>query len=233
MSRAEEFIASYHRIEDYLSREMGDGQHFSFSNMVNRLAKHNPIIERYKEDLHQMSQLRNAIVHERREPDFIIAEPHDSIVNLILEVEKELLHPRQVIPMFRKIVTTFNADDSLVDVLGEIRDKSYSQFPVYHQDGTWRGLLTKKGVTSWLAETVDGPHVSLEGIQVKHVLHHDPHLRRYRFIAQETSVIEAHHHFISMKDGVRLDALLITETGQEDEPLLGIIRPQDILYVIG
>lgn len=233
MSRAEEFIASYHRIEDYLSREMGDGQHFSFSNMVNRLAKHNPIIDRYKEDLHQMSQLRNAIVHERREPDFIIAEPHDSIVNLILEVEKELLHPRQVIPLFRKIVTTFNADDSLVAVLGEIRDKNYSQFPVYNQDGSWRGLLTKKGVTSWLAETVDGPRVSLEGVQVKDVLHHDPHLRRYRFIAQETSVIEAHHHFISMKDGVRLDALLITETGQENEPLLGIIRPQDILYVIG
>ncbi|WP_114164994.1 CBS domain-containing protein [Exiguobacterium sp. TNDT2] len=233
MSRAEEFIASYHRIEDYLSREMGDGKHFSFSNMVNRLAKHNPIIERYKEDLHQMSQLRNAIVHERREPDFIIAEPHESIVSLILEVEKELLHPRQVIPMFRKIVTTFDADDSLVDVLGEIRDKNYSQFPVYNHDGSWRGLLTKKGVTSWLAETVDGPRVSLEGVQVKHVLHHDPHLRRYRFIAKETSVIEAHHHFINMKDGVRLDALLITETGQEDEPLLGIIRPQDILYIIG
>lgn len=233
MSRAEEFIASYHRIEDYLSREMGDGQHFSFSNMVNRLAKHNPIIERYKEDLHQMSQLRNAIVHERREPDFVIAEPHDSIVELILEVERELLHPRQVIPLFRKLVTTFDADDALVKVLGEIRDKSYSQFPVYNADGSWRGLLTKKGVTSWLAEVVDGPHVSLEGVQVKDVLRHDPHLNRYRFVAKETSVIAAHQHFVNMKDGVRLDALLITETGEESEPLLGIIRPQDILYVIG
>lgn len=233
MSRAEEFIASYHRIEDYLSREMGDGQHFSFSNMVNRLAKHNPIITRYKEDLHQMSQLRNAIVHERREPDFIIAEPHDSIVELILEVERELLHPRQVIPLFRKRVTTFDADDPLVEVLGEIRDKNYSQFPVYNTDGSWRGLLTKKGVTSWLAETVAGPHMSLEGVQVRDVLRYDPHLHRYRFIAKETSVIEAHQHFINMKDGVRLDALLITETGEENEPLLGIIRPQDILYVIG
>lgn len=233
MSRAEEFIASYHRIEDYLSREMGDGQHFSFSNMVNRLAKHNPVIDRYKEDLHQMSQLRNAIVHERREPDFIIAEPHDSIVELILEVERELLHPRQVIPLFRKLVTTFDAEDMLVEVLAEIRDTNYSQFPVYNTDGSWRGLLTKKGVTSWLAEIVDGPNVSLEGVQVKDILRHDPHLHRYRFISQETSVIEAHQHFINMKDGVRLDALLVTATGEESEPLLGIIRPQDILYVIG
>lgn len=233
MSRAEEFIASYHRIEDYLSREMGDGQHFSFSNMVNRLAKHNPIINRYKEDLHQMSQLRNAIIHERREPDFIIAEPHDTIVELILEVERELLHPRKVIPLFRKLVTTFDAEDMLIKVLAEIRDKNYSQFPVYNADGSWRGILTKKGVTSWLAETVDGPHLSLEGVQVKDVLHHDSHLHRYCFIAKETSVIEAHQHFISMKNGVRLDALLITETGEDSEPLLGIIRPQDILYVIG
>lgn len=111
MSRAEEFLASYHRIEDYLSREMGDGQHFSFSNMVNRLAKQNPIIDRYKEDLHQMSQLRNAIVHERREPDFIIAEPHESLVALILEVERELLHPRLVIPLFAKSVVTFQSED--------------------------------------------------------------------------------------------------------------------------
>ncbi|MFN4214463.1 CBS domain-containing protein [Exiguobacterium sp.] len=233
MSRAEEFIASYHRIEDYLSRELGDGKHFSFSNMVNRLAKNNPIVERYKEDLHQMSQLRNAIVHERREPDFIIAEPHDSIVDLILEVERELLHPRQVIPLFRKLVTTFRADDPLQDVLKAIRNKNYSQFPIYNVDGSWRGLLTKKGVTSWLAESAHDAHVSLEGVLVRHVLYHDPHIHRYRFIAAHTSVIEAHHHFVNMKEGARLDALLITKTGEENEPLLGIIRPQDILYVIG
>lgn len=233
MSRAEEFIASYHRIEDYLSRELGDGKHFSFSNMVNRLAKNNPVIERYKEDLHQMSQLRNAIVHERREPDFIIAEPHDSIVDLILEVERELLHPRQVIPLFRKRVTTFRADDPLQDVLKEIRNKNYSQFPIYSIDGSWLGLLTKKGVTSWLAESAHDSLVSLDGVLVSHVLHHDPHIHRYRFIAAHTSVIEAHHHFVNMKEGARLDALLITKTGEENEPLLGIIRPQDILYVIG
>ncbi|WP_214828772.1 CBS domain-containing protein [Exiguobacterium algae] len=232
MSRAEEFIASYHRIEDYLSREMGDGQHFSFSNMVNRLSKHNPIIERYKEDLHQMSQLRNAIVHERREPDFIIAEPHESIVKLILEIEKELLHPRLVIPLFQKSVTTFQSEDFLTDVLREIRDNNYSQFPVYHADGTWRGLLTKKGVTSWLAETVDGTNLSLKGVRVKHVLHYDPHIHRYRFIHKQATVIEAQHHFTHMKEGTRYDAILITESGDPNEPLLGIIRPQDVLYAL-
>lgn len=232
MSRAEEFIASYHRIEDYLSREMGNGQHFSFSNMVNRLAKHNPIIERYKEDLHQMSQLRNAIVHERREPDFFIAEPHESLVALILEIERELLHPRLVIPTFEKKVATFRSDDYLTDVLRKIRDKNYSQFPVYHSDGSLKGLLTKKGVTSWLAETVDGRHLSLEGVRVKHVLHHDSHMHRYRFIHKDASVIEAQHHFTQMKDGERYDALLITENGHPQERLLGIIRPQDLLYVL-
>lgn len=233
MSRAEEFIATFHRIEDYLSREMGDGQHFSFSNMVNRTAKYNPIIERYKEDLHQISQLRNAIVHERREPDFIIAEPHDSIVDLIHEIEQELLHPRQVIPMFRKIVTTFKVDDALLDVLKVVRDKDYSQFPVYDADGSWKGLLTKKGVTSWLAAIVDGPQVSLENVQVKHVLQHDSHVERYRFVDKDTTIIEAHHYFNSIEDGIRFDALLITETGNQNEPMLGIIRPRDILYVVG
>ena len=232
MSRAEEFLASYHRIEAYLSREMGDGQHFSFSNMVNQLAKQNPIIDRYKDDLHQMSQLRNAIVHERREPDFIIAEPHESLVALILEVERELLHPRLVIPLFAKSVVTFQSEDFLTEVLREIRDKNYSQFPVYHDNGSWRGLLTKKGVTSWLAETIDGTNVSLKGVRVKHVLHHDPHIHRYRFIRKDATVIEAQQCFTQMKEGARYDALLITGTGSPDEPLLGIIRPQDLLNAL-
>lgn len=232
MSRAEEFIASYHRIEDYLSRAMGDGQHFSFSNMVNRLAKQHPVIERYKEDLHQMSQLRNAIVHERKEPDFIIAEPHESLVQLILEIERELLHPRRVIPLFEKPVVVFRTNETLIDALHRMRDTHFSQFPVYAPDGSWRGMLTKKGVTSWLAETIDGSQVSLQGVRLQDVLQYESKRAHYRFIGRETTLIEAHHYFIDVHTERRYEALLITETGQEREPLLGIIRPQDLLYAM-
>ncbi|MBV6552659.1 hypothetical protein KTN00_16880, partial [Acinetobacter soli] len=68
-----------------------------FSEMVRRLSKQKQgDIKKYEEDLFQMAQLRNAIVHEKIGENFVIAEPNQWVVTRIQQIEQALLQPETV-----------------------------------------------------------------------------------------------------------------------------------------
>lgn len=52
-------------------------------------------IAQFEEDLLQMAQLRNAIVHERIADDFVIAEPNEWAVQRIETIEQALTKPEK------------------------------------------------------------------------------------------------------------------------------------------
>ena len=58
--------------------------------------------QKYEEDLLQMAQLRNAIVHEKIGENFVIAEPNQWVVTRIQQIEQALLQPETVLPKFGK-----------------------------------------------------------------------------------------------------------------------------------
>ncbi len=60
-----------------------------FSEMTRRLSrKEKGQIAQFEEDLLQMAQLRNAIVHERIADDFVIAEPTNGQFNELKRLNK-------------------------------------------------------------------------------------------------------------------------------------------------
>ena len=84
MNNSERFISAFNKIEKYLDDVIKAGDRFtSFSSSVKRAAEKNIIVRRYKDDLLEISELRNAIVHERTDPEYLIAEPHDSVIELL------------------------------------------------------------------------------------------------------------------------------------------------------
>ena len=87
---------------------MGNPRNMGFSEMVRRLSKQKQgDIKKYEEDLLQMAQLRNAIVHEKIGENFVIAEPNQWVVTRIQQIEQALLQPETVLPKFGKKVTGF------------------------------------------------------------------------------------------------------------------------------
>ena len=59
------------------------------------------------------ADLRNAIVHHRISPDYIIAEPHIHVVERIEHIDEVLARPKLVGQLVRKPVMSFQAPDSL------------------------------------------------------------------------------------------------------------------------
>lgn len=79
LEAAEIFLSSFNRIEKYLQNSFKLDKSIGFTNLVRKArANGDATIAKYEDDLIQIAQLRNAIVHETIAPDFIIAQPKKS-----------------------------------------------------------------------------------------------------------------------------------------------------------
>lgn len=223
--RAEEFLSSFNRIEKWFREQLNSPTNMGFSEMVRRLSrKKDSQVSRFQDDLIQMAQLRNAIVHEQISNDFVIAEPNEWAVKRMQEIETSLISPEKVLPRFSKKVTGFDMNVSIKDILSIVARKQYSQFPIY-DDGIFKGLITVRGLGIWLAIESSKGDIHLEGRKASEILASNYKGSNYQFVDKETSVFQVEELFMTQ---VRLEAILITKDGDPNGSLLGIVRPRDL-----
>lgn len=225
---SERFLTAFNRIEKKLRAIINNGRNIGFSKMVHMLKNRNAIVGRYSDDLLEFAELRNAIVHNKVDMAHVIAEPHESTVKRVERIEKELLQPRIVSPKFIKEVISFQHDEPLTNLLALIHEKKISKFPVYdHRE--FKGLISQRAITFWLAGNMYAENKMPIEVTAGEVLEYETN-DNYRFIAKNTSVLEAIDIFKKQFGrGNRLEALLITESGKKTEPLIGIITNLDII----
>lgn len=222
---ADIFLSSFNRIEKELKRQLGNPVNMSFSEAVRRLSKRKDnLIDGNENDLLQLAQLRNAIVHDQVADDFVIAEPNEWAVDRIKEIEEKLLRPEKVLPRFGKKVTGFERDLPLVKIMKIIAEKRFSQFPVYNS-GKFMGLITLRTIGFYFAQASLSGSVSLKGRIAEDLLLANGKKANFRFVSEDTTVSEVEKMFHT-EGG--LEAILITKNGNSDGNLLGIIRPRDI-----
>ena len=224
---SEVFLTTFTRIEKelkaLLKKEVG------FSRSVKILRRRNPIVKRYAEDLLEYAELRNAIVHNKINTNYAIAEPHDTVIDSMKTVEKELIQPRKVFPLFASDVHTFEVNDRISDLLQVINEKGFTKFPIY-EGNKFRGLISQKGITNWLATRADNIPQFNETL-LKEVLA-CVQRNNYKFLKSNASVYRAEEIFKEqIGKGNRIEALLITRNSSFKEDLEGIITNWDIMKV--
>lgn len=224
---AEQFLNSFNRIEKWLKEQLNNPSGMGFSEMTRRMAKKKQSqVAPLENDLLQLAQLRNAIVHERIAKDFVIAEPNQWAVERILAIEEQLIAPEKVLPRFAKHVTGFEKGIALEEILKIVAKKQYSQFPIYHS-GHFQGLITVRGLGIWMAvESMNnGGNIHLEGKTAGDLLSENYKQGNYQFVDKDTNVYQVEEMFETRG---RLEAVLITKDGDPNGNLLGIIRPRDL-----
>ncbi|SLM87170.1 MULTISPECIES: CBS domain-containing protein [Vagococcus] len=225
MNRADTFLASFNKIEKWLRKQLNFPNNMGVTEMLRRVKKQSDLpIREIEYDLIEFSQLRNAIVHNRIETDFIIAEPNEWAVNRILEIENKLLHPRLVERVLKKNVKIFTAEVPLQEILYIIVEKEYSQFPVY-QNKKFRGLITTRGVGMWFAKNANSSLLDLNYYTAIDILDIDNKSDAVYFLAPTDTEYKAKELF---KNNPRLEAILITENGRNNGKLIGIVSPKDL-----
>ncbi|WP_085992868.1 CBS domain-containing protein [Oceanobacillus senegalensis] len=230
MHNSDIFLASFNRIEKGLRSLLIHKKDVGFSRAVKILRKSNPIVKQYSDDLLEFAELRNAIIHDRTNASYVIAEPHEKVVEKMAKIEKELTHPRRVFQVFYRNVCTFQLDAPIKKLLNAIYINDFSKFPIY-RGREFKGLITQKGITNWLANQASEDNKNIMETKLEAVLEYEePH--NYKFISGNSSVFEALEMFKEqIGNGQRLEALLITKNGEPTEKLDGIITNWDIMKV--
>ena len=232
LDRGERFLAAFNVIEQTLRRKWGGSSgRESVRHMVDVLSKNDAAIRQFKEDLGEFSELRNAIVHERISPDYLIAVPLIPTVERIESIAKALSDPPLVYPRFAAKVARFSPSDTMAYVFDVMRKTNYTQFPVY--DGNnYVGLLTDGAIARWVARFSSDLGSDMLSVSVKTVLGFEKNVNRAKFLCRRATIYDAEEVF---HDGVdrsskwRTSAILITDSGHPSEELLGIITPSDML----
>ncbi|MEK4405792.1 CBS domain-containing protein [Sporosarcina sp. FSL K6-6792] len=228
---SDRFIFAFNRIEKSLEKISGLSNYMSFQRLIDKSKHLNAVIRKFERDLRECGDLRNAIVHNRTDIEYAIAEPHDDIVELIEYIDRELSKPVTVGDMFLRKVHILQATDTLAYGLRLIREKKFNQIPIY-QSNKFIGLVTATGITYWLADNMTDEIISREMPTLLDIYSHEKQKNTYRFIRMDLSVYEAEEYFKkSVAEGKRLEALLITESGRPEEKLLGIITPLDLMKI--
>jgi len=193
-------------------------------------AKNYQIIETYKRDLEQYAKLRNALVHEKMEIGYYIAEPNIKVVEHIEKIAYIFSRPNYALSIATKKVVSFNYDDSIVNVMEAIRDFGYSQYPIY-KDNDCIGLLTTGDIVNWMAKHVVNNFVNFSNIKVYDIAKNvDSH--PVRFVPKHSNIFDVETIFenahIEKKD---LQGVIITENGISNETPLGFITAWDLIEI--
>lgn len=225
--RAEQFLNAFNQLEKHLKEELGAPANMGFGEVVRRLSRQkNSPLNQYENDLLQMAQLRNAIVHEKIAEDFVIAEPNDWAVKRITAIRDAIMSPEKVLPRFKKHVTGFDKNIAVADIFAKISEKHFSQFPIYDR-GDFLGLITIRGIGFYVATESKFGYFDFSKKTAEDLLLNPIKKPNYRFCAGDTAINEVEKWFL---EGHQLEAVLITKGGNPNGQLLGIIRPRDLTF---
>lgn len=227
-AQSDRFINAFNEIEAHLRRKLQADDAVPFLDLVARFQP-NRLTNNQVDALKAFSRLRNAIQHGRYYDGKPIAEPVLEIVERIEKVREQILHPPTAYAQFRgQQPSTFLHTAALSDVLAEIREFDYSQFPIYDDNGQYQGMLTTNCIARWLADrlAVDGL-VESQPISAAMIFAevHESGI----FLPKTTSAAEAIRRLTPRQDGkLPPIALIITETGRREEKLLAIVVAGDL-----
>lgn len=229
-SNAERFLNAFSAIEKEMRKILELKDHRPFSELVNKSSRLNPVIGRYRFDLKEYSELRNAIVHDRSGGE-IIAEPNAEVVASIERIVGLLLEPPKVAPLFIKEVLALSEDQPVARAIRELSKMTYTQAPVM-KDGTIVGLITSKMIVQWIGLSLANDTFDIERTTIGDLMERVGEVDGYEFVSVNKSLLEIPDLFYSYQEqGKKLEAVLITRDGKPDQPLKGIITNRDLPVV--
>jgi predicted transcriptional regulator len=229
VSNAKRFIEAYNLIDHSLRIQYNFKRGQSFGDMIRRCTSINSIIRKFEDILIDYARLRNAIIHNDND-DYVIAEPHDDVVERIEKIAELICKPPLVInTVCRKDLVVASAKDKVKDVLKLMYETGYSNIPVYENNvlvgvaNTQRLSLTigqiisnKQSIDDFMAKTCISEVLKKEAIEAKY----------YEIVSANLTIDQALDKFYTNR---KLLALIVTKEGLYKERAIGIVTVGDIM----
>lgn len=222
------FLDAYNNIDYALKKRYDFHRSMGFSDLIRKTASLNYIVRKYEDALIDYGRLRNAIVHNNNE-DFVIAEPHNSVVENIEHIEKLITTPPRALDSIAlRDVLTVRSDKSMREVITLMSSSGYSNLPVY-KEGALIGVANGQKIIDSLGKYLLGggkPNVFLDNIQIEDMLSSLENTNYYVVKQEDCTVEEALEEF---NNNHKLLAILFTKRGTTNELPIGIMTASNIV----
>ena len=195
-------------------------------------AKNYQVIKTYYNDLEQYAKLRNALVHDKRNLNYYIAEPHIQVVEHIEKIAKILTSPNSALSIATKEVIFYQYDDQITNVIKGIKKHPYSRYPIYHKE-KFKGILRTSDIVKWMSEHLDNSILDVCNITVSDVMNLKSVTQHpVEFTAKSANIFEVEELFEKAhKQNRKLEAVIITENGKPNEKPLGLVTAWDLIEI--
>ena len=227
-SNAERFITAYNNIDYGLRTIYNFKRSMSFSDVVRRSVVLNSVVRKYEEDLIDFGRLRNAIIHQGNSK-YIIAEPHDDIVEKIEMLAYLITEPPIALDRVGNTeVITINSDMKVGKAIELIYRTGYSNLPTYNGEKLI-GVINGRKLINVLGERIgSGANLQdfVEDVTVGEVINQMGDDYYYMLADEKLTIDTAMNYF---ENNRKLLIILITKGGKDTGKPLKIISSSDII----
>lgn len=227
----DEFISEFNKLHEVLKeRAKKEDEFFSLLKRLER----DPIVSRYKDELHIVRKLRNLLVHEKGTLAYPIAIPSERIVEQLKFIRRQIIQPATAGEHFSREVFSFNIENSLERLLYFINRKHLYQFPIFDENGL-AGVISHNGITNWLAHDFSKNSIDFSEVKIKDIVADENSYYHYEVIPSDTSLFDVEAMFSSnLFVGRSQYVILISDEEKitKWKDLKGIITPWDLPEVM-
>lgn len=229
------FINTYNELSEYMEKYLNYKDYRSHTQMLNIMAKKNHTVRIHYDELRTFANLRNIIVHDSTSKYNPIADPHIEVVERYESILNELRDPPTAFEIATKAsdMVFVSPNMKLKECIKIMHDKDYTYMPV-SQNMQLIGVLSGDSIFTYMRKNQtttihDDFRIKDLGDAIR--MHID---ERYSFVSKNTPLIDVTEMYSNdIQNGKRLGAVFVTERGQENERILGMISAWDLIDYIG
>lgn len=230
-NRMERFYAEFNNLHDALQEKAQSED--DFFTLLKDMEK-DPIIERFKDELHVIRKLRNLLIHEKKTIAYDIALPSEEVIQQLTFIREQIIQPHTAGKYFSRKVFCFNIDDSFERLLHFVNKKRLYQFPIFDEEGL-AGIISHNGITNWLAHNYMDGIVDLSDVKIKDIVADENTYYQYEIVPPETSLFQVEKMFSRNLAVGRSQYLMLLSNEAEIthwDHIEGIITPWDLPQVL-
>ncbi len=228
--RSEDFLELYREFGDLLENRYS-GKKRRYSSVIYEYLNDNESIP-VRDKINICREIRNLLTHTANLGGVAVVEPSEPVCDALAEVVEYVKRPPLAIDFATKGDSIFKAglNQSVIKVMTIMEKNGYSHVPIM-ENGEFIGVFSRATMFSYLTENYSRPitrNTTLK--ELRALLPINAHADNYAFADKTLSLYDARDIFEVVRGkNNRVSVIFITRNGNEDEPLLAMITPWDVM----
>ena len=229
-SRAENFLRMYRILEGILEKRY-TGKRQSSSVVMEYLRDDDS--EPIRHELNVCREIRNLLSHNADDEGEPLVEPSESILISLQNILEHVSAPKYAVDYGtpREKILWAHPNDRVIDVMHRMAKNGFSHVPVMEK-GNIIGVFSAGSLFSCLEQQgLAALNNSSRISQVRDCLNVNNHgAEKYLFMPEDTTIYHVRAVFERRSErNSRPSAVFITKKGNQDEPLIAMLTPWDVL----